>query len=246
MRRFARRQAGKIALLGIGLFLGAAAAALATGQVFVTNGELNACAQLENGKLRLASADDPCKEQEEALSWNVQGPTGPVGPPGPRGEPGPAGASSLDALAGTPCTIRGQTGTTALSAEQRGFGIQIYCLARDEFEPNDSRETARSVEPSFTLALAPSIFPAGDHDWFAVKGRIFGWMVQVPLDAQVQIELYRDGTLVASETVGRGALFNFSDPSGGTEADWLLHVSGTTPTAYFVSAMGAFPPPPQP
>ncbi|HEV8565138.1 MAG TPA: hypothetical protein VGR41_09485 [Actinomycetota bacterium] len=249
MRFFARRQAGKLALIAMGLSLGAAGAALGTGQIFVTNGELNGCAHLENGNLRLATTDDPCKAHEEAVTWNVQGPPGPPGPSGPRGEkgePGPGSAISLDALPATPCTIRGRSGTTTLSSNPSEFIVNIYCLATDDYEPNDSRETARSIPDTSFVSLLPSVYPAGDHDWYAMDGiRASSWMVNSAI-APIDVELYRNGTLVASGTAGRTASFSFSDPSGATQADWLLHVSGTTPTEYFVMVMGAFPGPPVP
>lgn len=246
MRFLVRRQAGKLALLATGLFLGAAGVALATGQVVVTNGELSGCAHRENGNLRLATPDDPCRDQEEAVTWNVQGPPGPAGPVGPqgeKGEAGPAAASSLDGLQGTPCTIRGRSGTTTLASNPTGFVVNIYCLATDEYEPNDSRETARSI-PGSSVSLSPSISPAGDDDWFAISGvRVGMWMVSSAL-VRVHVELYKDGTLIANGTAGRTASFSFSDSS--TEADWLLHVHGTTPTEYFVMMMGAVPMPPMP
>lgn len=238
MTLLVRRTARKVALIAIGLFLGAAGVAVAAGQIFVATGELGACAHRETGQLRLSTPADPCRDHEDAVAWNVAGPPGPPGPQGEKGDPGASGTTSLDALAGSPCTIRGKNGATTLSMSTSGFAVQISCLARDDYEPNDSRETAHSFPPSFGLSIAPSIFPAGDEDWFALNGfRSAGWMVNAG-DRQLHIELYRNGTLVASETTNS---FGFGDPETGSAADWLLHVSGATPTEYSVFITGAFP-----
>lgn len=46
--------------------------------------EVVACAN-KRGKLRVVSAGATCKKNEQALSWNREGPTGPIGPSGPPG-----------------------------------------------------------------------------------------------------------------------------------------------------------------
>lgn len=53
---------------------------------------IRACAQKENGQLRLLGGDGACRPSESGLEWNVEGPAGPAGPPGPTGAPGPAGS----------------------------------------------------------------------------------------------------------------------------------------------------------
>jgi hypothetical protein len=252
MRSFAHRRARNVALIAAGIFLGAAGAALAARQVFVTNGALSGCAQREVGNLRLATPDHPCRNDEESVVWNVEGP---AGPPGPRGERGPSGAASLDELAGSPCTIRGKTGVTTLGSPPpgRGFTVAIYCFASDEYEPNDARAIAHSFSalPS-PMGVVASIFPAGDHDWFAWNDVTAShWMLGVAfnLDRQVHVELFRDGTLVADGVAVPGDVFSFFNPDNATPADWLLHVEGAAATEYSVTVMPGFtpsPPPPGP
>ena len=41
------------------------------------------------GNLRIVAEGDPCRANEQALTWNEQGPQGAPGEPGPQGEPGP-------------------------------------------------------------------------------------------------------------------------------------------------------------
>src|SRR4026207_2102083 len=44
---------------------------------------------------RIIGAPDTCRNNEQLITWNVQGPagpTGPAGPAGPAGPPGPQGA----------------------------------------------------------------------------------------------------------------------------------------------------------
>ena len=79
---------------------------------------IKACANRSNGKLRLAGPAGSCKQHERAISWNVQGPTGPPGPagaPGPAGSPGPVGATGPAGPAGSagpagPAGAKGPTG----------------------------------------------------------------------------------------------------------------------------------------
>ena len=65
----------------LGLFL---AAGIAPAQV------INACVK-SNGALKVVADLAECSSREMQLSWQVQGPPGPIGETGPAGEPGPAG-----------------------------------------------------------------------------------------------------------------------------------------------------------
>jgi hypothetical protein len=55
------------------------------------DGELHGCVQKNSGDLRLVSANDTCKNNEDSVTWNIQGATGPQGPPGAAGPAGKGG-----------------------------------------------------------------------------------------------------------------------------------------------------------
>jgi hypothetical protein len=76
------------------------------------DGTIHACYATKNGlllgiphskgDLRAVDAAEDCRSYEKAVSWNQEGPQGPVGPagprgpqgdPGPKGDPGPPGAT---------------------------------------------------------------------------------------------------------------------------------------------------------
>jgi hypothetical protein len=77
-----------------------------------------ACAQKENGQLRVVPDGTACRPSESALEWNVEGPPGPPGAAGPQGPPGPQGAPGATGPAGAsgatgsrgPAGPQGQTG----------------------------------------------------------------------------------------------------------------------------------------
>lgn len=54
---------------------------------------IHACRNTTTGALRAVSGPAACRNGEEPLSWNVQGPAGPPGPAGPAGPAGPPGES---------------------------------------------------------------------------------------------------------------------------------------------------------
>lgn len=88
-------------------------------------GVIEGCANKHTGALRIAAK---CKKHEKSISWNSQGPRGPVGdsgapgPQGPRGAQGPQGAQGAtgpqgpaaagsNALAGAEVALNGNLGT---------------------------------------------------------------------------------------------------------------------------------------
>ncbi len=88
---------------------GAAAMATAAGEGTTT---IDACRNMRHGLVRIVFDANDCKRNEAPLSWGERGtagpagepgPAGPAGPAGPKGDPG-AGLTSVDDLAGTPCT----------------------------------------------------------------------------------------------------------------------------------------------
>jgi len=112
------------------------------------DGVIKACRH-KSGLLLVPSSGKACKKSEQALSWNIKGPSGPAGAPGPagpRGEagvagpagpPGPAGPSgpagppgtfsSIETLDGVACTTADDTaGTVAIETEVDG-AIVLTC-----------------------------------------------------------------------------------------------------------------------
>ena len=70
------------------------AGAIAYAAIPDANGVIRGCYQKNNGKLRVVSSADDCRNSERAIRWSQQGPRGPDGPqgrPGPPGPPGPQG-----------------------------------------------------------------------------------------------------------------------------------------------------------
>ena len=60
-----------------------------------SGGIIHACYQKSDGHLRTVQSESECRNSENALRWNQQGPTGPQGPPGPPG-PGDAEVVTLE------------------------------------------------------------------------------------------------------------------------------------------------------
>jgi len=51
---------------------------------------INACVNDATGFVRIVTDSSECRPPDSPISWNVQGPAGPMGQPGPMGEPGKA------------------------------------------------------------------------------------------------------------------------------------------------------------
>ncbi len=77
-------------------------------------GVIDACVNKSTGVVRIISASQSCGSAENALSWNVAGPTGPTGPAGPAGATGPTGPAGAAGPAGPagPVGPAGATGPT--------------------------------------------------------------------------------------------------------------------------------------
>jgi hypothetical protein len=107
----------------------AASVALAEGRIPGPDGVIHACRKVDGGRLRAVAAGVKCRAGERALRWNVQGvagPPGPTGPQGPQGEPGP-GLGSFEDLAGLPCTVDANEGTTEISFDASSGEARIRC-----------------------------------------------------------------------------------------------------------------------
>ena len=104
------------------LCLAGAAAALAGTEAWArlsadASSTLHACAQKNQGMLRLVDGPGDCNSSEVAVSWNVTGPAGPQGPQGPQGERGPQGETGPAGPQG-PQGIQGETGATGPQGPQ--------------------------------------------------------------------------------------------------------------------------------
>ena len=86
---------------------------LGVSAVVADNGStITACAQKNNGQLRLVQSAGECRPSEIAVQWNgagVQGPQGPVGPTGPTGAKGATGATGAQGVQG-PIGAQGPVG----------------------------------------------------------------------------------------------------------------------------------------
>lgn len=102
-------------LVLLGVFLGASALSIvfaqSTDTIFACVAQPNSNAQAQNvqgqgnvGSVRIVTSTADCGPQEDPISWNVLGPTGPqgpIGPAGPAGPPGPQGPPGEQGVPGT-------------------------------------------------------------------------------------------------------------------------------------------------
>ena len=173
-------------------------------------------------------AGQKCKSTETPIFWNQQGPkgdTGPTGPAGPRGDtglqgpagakgdPGPAGTtlSSIDELTGLACTTGEQPGTVQVTVAAPSGAISLTCvpsvspppppppLQADQFEPNDTRETASNLSGGGIFDA--TVYPSGDGDWYRVQATCPGqFSIGTSPDPYTGtialIEAYLDGVLL--------------------------------------------------
>jgi len=66
-----------------------------------TTQQINACVT-DNGQMRIVGDATACKRGETPLTWNVQGPVGPIGPQGSKGDTGPMGPQGATGPIGQP------------------------------------------------------------------------------------------------------------------------------------------------
>lgn len=96
----------RVLLIGAGVLglVAASAGSAVAGSVLLNPvddaGVIHACADTTNGQVRAVAADDNCRTNEVALSWNQTGPAGPAGPAGPVGPAGPTGATGAQGPVG--------------------------------------------------------------------------------------------------------------------------------------------------
>ena len=89
-----------------------------------TGATITACVHTQNGETRIVGSESDCRKAEEPLTWNVEGPAGPVGPAGPEGPAGPVGADGPAGPAGPegPTGPEGPAGPTGPMGPQGPMG----------------------------------------------------------------------------------------------------------------------------
>ena len=119
MSRGPARRFGRFAVVVVGVLAGTAGVAYATAAVTRSaSTTINAC-EKNNGAIRIVQVAS-CSQNEQLLTWNVQGSAGPAGPPGPKGDPGPVGPAGPTGSTGAtgpagPAGPAGSTGATGPS-----------------------------------------------------------------------------------------------------------------------------------
>lgn len=121
--RFGRRTLWSVGI-AVAILTGAAGVAMATTALQQTaTSVIQACQNNQTGLLRVVASATDCRQNETALSWNVEGPAGPPGSPGatgatgatgPQGNPGETGPTGATGPQGDP----GGTGATGASGPQ--------------------------------------------------------------------------------------------------------------------------------
>ncbi len=82
------RQAVTAVAIGFATLLVVAGVAYAGLAALTTSAVITACKNAATGQIRLVVDSSQCRQYEEVVSWNTEGPPGPQGPPGPPGEGG--------------------------------------------------------------------------------------------------------------------------------------------------------------
>ena len=147
-------------------------------------GVIHGCANQDNGQVRVVAADEACRTNEVAFTWNQAGPAGSAGPtgaPGATGPAGPAGPSGADGAQGAagptgPTGPQGPAGPQGAAGGLSGYevvtttthavyvGDQVVCMGNNIFGQCDDYAT----EPQFRLDAAVAQCPDG-------KVALFGW-----------------------------------------------------------------------
>jgi hypothetical protein len=122
--RLPRPQGRVLVVTAIGMALVCAGIAYSSSSRSATTTTLTACVKQGNGGMRLVGAATDCKNDESAVTWNVQGPKGDPGPQGPQGPPGDKGDKGDPGTPGTPGTngTNGTDGTNGISVTSVALG----------------------------------------------------------------------------------------------------------------------------
>ena len=120
--------------------MGAVGAAVLTALIQARSGDatvISACAQKNNGQLRMIGAGDRCNPSEVAVQWasaGSPGPQGAKGDPGAIGPPGAPGATGLPGapgVPGVPGVLRFYIRGFRFSTTQDGDAASVTCDAGD-------------------------------------------------------------------------------------------------------------------
>jgi hypothetical protein len=113
-----------------------------------------ACYNKETGRARIVNSAAECRRDENAISWNIEGPAGPQGLQGPAGPPGPIG---LQGPAG-PAGAKGATGAPGPAGPQ---GLQGPAGAAGATGPIGPAGPAGATGLQGPAGPAGAIGPAG-------------------------------------------------------------------------------------
>ena len=146
-----------------------------------TNAELNG-----SHAFVLQDAGASCPRGTTAISWNVQGPTGPAGTEGPAGATGPAGPAGPSGPAGPTTAGPGGLNVTVATNTQGNIGTEYdwadaRCPASAPYVL--SGEAVSTAGP--LTASEPYDFTAGTPVTGAeVSGDVYGWRMVIPQGSQ--------------------------------------------------------------
>jgi hypothetical protein len=207
MKARIRRLTLRTAALGLAVLAVTVGVAAAGVEAALDDGVIKACRH-KSGYLLVPSPGKACKRSEQALSWNVKGPSGPAGPAGPAGVPGPAGPRGESGSAGSagPSGPAGPPGTIGSIETLSG----VACTTADETAGTVSVET--EVDGAIVLTCeggGPP--PPGGEDKLVVNEIDYD---QVGADVNGFVEITNTGTGTADLT---GIAIVFVDGSDGLE-----------------------------
>ena len=127
--RFSKRAIAITTAAVVGLGISGGTAAYAAGLIPGADGTIHGCYNTTNGNLRVVDEGSSCRQHEQALQWNQEGPVGPQGPAGPQGATGPAGPQGEAGPAGP----QGDTGPAGPTGPQGPAGADAPTIFAGEF-----------------------------------------------------------------------------------------------------------------
>ncbi len=127
--------------------------------ILATAQTIYACAKNSNGRLRVVSAANQCRNSETPISWNSTGPEGPqggVGPQGPQGDIGLEGPTGIPGSSGTMFQFVGVTTTTHVG----GSGIRTFTEACQQDYPGSRMCSSKEYIETVDFPAKGSFFGA--------------------------------------------------------------------------------------
>jgi hypothetical protein len=125
-----------------------------------------ACYSKETGRARIVNSAAECRRDENVISWNVEGPQGPVGEQGPagpmglQGPAGPAGAKGANGAAG-PAGPQGLQGPSGPAGATGPIGPAGAVGAQGPAGPAGATGPAGPIGPAGPTGATGAIGPAG-------------------------------------------------------------------------------------